>query len=82
MGLLWSGIIGIMISIHPEKIPADAVPATALPTIKMAELGAAPQMAEPISKTTTQSKKVLAAISEGLDRVGSGGQPGTHHFME
>jgi len=52
--------MGIMISIVPEKIPADAAPATALPTMKMTDEGAAPQIAEPISKTMTLMMKVLS----------------------
>jgi hypothetical protein len=59
MGRLCRGIIGIMISMHPVKMPADARPAMALPTMKTAELGAAPQMAEPISKVTMQRRKTL-----------------------
>lgn len=34
----------------PEKIPADPNPAIALPTIKVVELGATPQIKEPNSK--------------------------------
>jgi hypothetical protein len=41
----------------PEKIPADPTPAIARPMIKAAELGAAPQMALPISKMTRAIKK-------------------------
>lgn len=37
----------------PEKSPADPRPATTRPAMKAFELGAAPQMAEPISKTVT-----------------------------
>lgn len=40
----------------PEKIPADPTPAIARPIIKAAELGAAPQMALPISKMTSAVK--------------------------
>jgi hypothetical protein len=58
-GLRCKGIIGIMINMQPEKIPAEAMPAMARPTIKTVELGAAPQMAEPISKTTTLTRKTL-----------------------
>lgn len=58
-GRLCNGTMGIMINMQPEKIPAEAAPAIALPTMKMMELGAAPQMAEPISKTTTLAKKTL-----------------------
>jgi hypothetical protein len=63
MGRLCKGTMGIMISMHPEKIPAEAVPATARPTMKMADVGAAPQMADPISKKTTHVKNVLASPS-------------------
>jgi hypothetical protein len=57
-GRLCSGINGIIMSIHPENIPADARPAMARPAIKAPELGAAPQMAEPISKRTTVHRKM------------------------
>jgi hypothetical protein len=59
IGRLWSGTIGIMISMHPEKMPADAKPAMARPTMKMTEFGAMPQMADPISNITMLIKKVL-----------------------
>jgi hypothetical protein len=36
---------------HPARIPAAPIPATALPIMKAIELGAAPQIAEPISKS-------------------------------
>lgn len=45
----------------PEKIPAAAKPAIARPRIKTTELCAAPQMAEPVSKTTRLMIKVLVA---------------------
>ena len=48
-----------MINMQPEKIPAEAMPAIARPTIKTVEFDAAPQMAEPISKTTTLPRKTL-----------------------
>ena len=51
--------MGIMISMVPEKMPADAMPALARPMIKIVELGAAPQMAEPISKMMTLMMNVL-----------------------
>jgi hypothetical protein len=54
-----SGIMGIMISMVPEKIPAEAAPATARPKMKTTDVGAAPQMAEPISKMTTLMMNVL-----------------------
>jgi len=34
----------------PEKIPAEPIPAMALPTIRVTELGATPQIKLPISK--------------------------------
>lgn len=48
-----------MINMQPEKMPAEAAPAIALPMMKIMELGAAPQIAEPISKTTTLVRKTL-----------------------
>jgi hypothetical protein len=42
---------------HPEKIPADAKPEIALPAINAFEDGAAPQTADPTSKTTMEVKK-------------------------
>jgi hypothetical protein len=47
-----------MIIMHPEKMPADAAPAMARPAIKVCEFGAAPQMAEPVSKKTMLIRKV------------------------
>ena len=49
-GLLCRGTRFIIIIIPPEKIPAVPAPAMALPTMKTVEFGAAPQIAEPISK--------------------------------
>jgi hypothetical protein len=49
-----------MISMVPEKIPAEAAPAMARPRMKMTDVGAAPQMAEPISKMITLMMKVLS----------------------
>lgn len=43
----------------PEKIPAAPTPAMALPIMKTTELGAAPQIAEPISNSTTVARKVF-----------------------
>jgi hypothetical protein len=34
----------------PERMPAQPTPATARPTTRAVEVGAAPHMAEPISK--------------------------------
>lgn len=50
--------MGRIIIMLPVKIPAEARPATALPMMKAMELGAAPQRAEPTSKTTRQIRKV------------------------
>jgi hypothetical protein len=44
----------------PEKIPAEAAPATARPKMKTTDDGAAPQMAEPISKMMMLMIKVLS----------------------
>lgn len=41
----------------PEKMPALPRPAMARPTMKATELGAAPQMAEPISKSPMETRK-------------------------
>lgn len=61
-GRLCSGIMGIMMSIVPEKRPAEAKPATERPRMNMVEDWAAPQMAEPISKTTRLMMKVLLRV--------------------
>lgn len=57
MGLLRSGTSGSMIMAEPEKMPAAPRPAMARPMMKTTELGAAPQTAEPISKTSIESRK-------------------------
>lgn len=41
----------------PENIPAEPIPATARPAIKVSELGAAPHIAEPISNTVIVPRK-------------------------
>lgn len=46
-----------MITIKPENIPEVPVPAMARPTINEFEFGAAPQMAEPISKRMMPMRK-------------------------
>jgi hypothetical protein len=51
MGLFGSGTVCTMMIIAPEKIPDDPIPAMARPIMKALEFGAAPQMAEPISKS-------------------------------
>ena len=45
-----------MMTIAPEKRPEEPAPAMALPTMNTVELGAAPQIAEPISKTKMADK--------------------------
>ena len=47
-----------MIINAPENMPAPPMPATARPMMSATELGLAPQMAEPISKTKTAPTKV------------------------
>lgn len=51
--------MGIIIIIAPEKMPAEPKPAMARPAMKTGELGAAPQMALPTSKITTDVKNTL-----------------------
>lgn len=46
-----------MITNAPEVIPAFPKPAKARPTIKMVELGAAPQIADPTSKKPIDTRK-------------------------
>lgn len=62
MGRFARGIIGIIIIIDPEKMPADPNPAIARPVMKTADVGAAAQMMEPISKTTMTIRYVLRAL--------------------
>jgi hypothetical protein len=50
VGLCLNGTVTEMIKMAPEKIPAAPTPATARPMIRAVELGATPQMREPISK--------------------------------
>jgi hypothetical protein len=69
-----------MTIMHPVKMPADAAPAIALPMMKAGEFGAAPQMAEPISKTTTLIKNVLGKLAIGVTETGSCDGI-AHHFM-
>ena len=51
-----------MMTKPPEKIPAVPAPAMALPTMKTVELGAAPQIAEPISKIAIQDKNTFLGL--------------------
>jgi len=50
MGRFCSGIIWVMMTVAPEKMPADPIPAMALPRINAVELGAPPHRADPTSK--------------------------------
>lgn len=59
MGLLCSGIMGIMTIIAPVKMPAEPTPAMALPAMSTGELGATPQMSEPISKMRMLPRNAL-----------------------
>ena len=45
------------ITITPEKIPAEPMPAIARPIMKTTEGGAAPQRADPISNSTITATK-------------------------
>ena len=56
MGRLRRGTSGTMIIMPPQKMPAAPMPAMARPTMKAAELGAAPQRAEPTSKTRMETR--------------------------
>lgn len=45
-------------------MPAEARPATARPTIKTTEFGAAPQIAEPTAKIRTDNIKVILMLKK------------------
>lgn len=45
----------------PEKVPAMPMPAIARPTMNTAELGAAPQTRDPISKIVREHRNVHLA---------------------
>ena len=62
IGLLCSGTRPIMMTIAPEKMPLDPAPAMARPTMNTIELGAAPQIALPISKTVTEEMKTFLGL--------------------
>lgn len=49
----------VRMTVAPENIPVAPMPATARPTMNTVEFGAAPQMAEPTSKTTTAVRKTV-----------------------
>jgi hypothetical protein len=58
IGRFRRGTSGMMIIMPPEKMPADPRPAIARPTINAVEFGAAPQRADPTSKTTMEERNV------------------------
>src|SRR5205807_6001325 len=47
---------------HPARIPAAPIPATALPIMNAIELGAAPQMAEPTSKSNMLRSRTIFTL--------------------
>ena len=51
-----SGTEQAMMMKLPAKMPADPTPAIARPMIKVVEFGDTPQMSEPISKMTMETK--------------------------
>jgi len=55
-GRLCSGMTCVMMTVAPFCIPADPTPAMARPTINALEFGAAPQIAEPTSKTMAAAR--------------------------
>lgn len=59
MGRFSRGTTCVRMTVVPEKTPADPVPAIALPKMKAIEFGAAPQMVDPISKTTMETRKTV-----------------------
>lgn len=59
MGLLASGTICAIITVAPENMPADPIPAIARPTMKASELGAPPQTADPTSKMRIAIRKMV-----------------------
>lgn len=59
MGRLASGTICATITVAPENMPADPIPAIARPTMKALEFGAPPQMADPTSKISIAIRKTV-----------------------
>jgi hypothetical protein len=57
IGRFRRGTSGSMIIMLPVKMPAEPRPAMARPRMKAIEVGAAPQSAEPTSKTTRNMMK-------------------------
>jgi hypothetical protein len=59
LGLDASGTRGTMMTMAPAETPADPAPAMVRPRMKAIELGAAPQRAEPISKSAMAKRKTV-----------------------
>lgn len=57
MGRSRSGTVWNKMTLAPERIPEHPIPAMALPTMKTIELGAAPQTADPTSKSRQLARK-------------------------
>ena len=57
MGLFLRGMMWVTITVEPEKIPADPIPAIARPRMNASEFGAAPHTAEPTSKIPIAVRK-------------------------
>jgi hypothetical protein len=62
MGRFSKGRMRAMMIKAPEVIPAQPMPATALPTIRTREDGAAAQTMEPTSKTHRAKRKIHVAL--------------------
>jgi hypothetical protein len=58
IGRFCRGTASVMMTMVPEKIPQDPIPAMALPIMNAIEFGAAPQIADPISKMMMAAKKI------------------------
>ena len=52
------------ITMAPDMMPADPSPATARPMMKATEVGAAPQMAEPISNSAMAVRKTALMLKK------------------
>jgi hypothetical protein len=61
IGCIRGGIINVIRTIAPSKIPEAPKPVRARPRIKTGELGAAPQRADPTSNKIIQTRKTFFA---------------------
>jgi len=57
-GLFARGRTDSIRTIAPDMMPADPIPAIALPIMKATEFGAAPHIADPTSKRPIKPKKI------------------------